>query len=83
MRPRFSILRALPYDRAQTTMAGFALCPDCRAEYEDPADRRFHAQPVACPACGPRLWYEAGGQALPGDAIALAVACLRRAVSLP
>lgn len=75
--PRFSILRALPYDRAQTTMAGFALCPDCRAEYEDPADRRFHAQPVACPACGPRLWYEAGGQALPGDAIALAVACLR------
>src|SRR5262249_911297 len=27
----------------------------CRAEYEDPADRRFHAQPNACPVCGPRL----------------------------
>ena len=26
-----------------------------RAEYEDPADRRFHAQPNACPECGPTL----------------------------
>lgn len=75
--PRFSILNALPYDRAQTTMAAFVMCPDCRAEYEDPADRRFHAQPIACPACGPRLWYEAAGQAQPGDSIALAASCLR------
>ena len=59
--PRFTILTGLPYDRAQTTMAPFALCPECRAEYEDPADRRFHAQPVACPACGPRLWVEPSG----------------------
>jgi hydrogenase maturation protein HypF len=29
--------------------------PACAAEYRDPADRRFHAQPVACPDCGPRL----------------------------
>jgi hydrogenase maturation protein HypF len=36
-------------------MAGFALCVDCRREYEDPNDRRFHAEPIACPACGPRL----------------------------
>ena len=28
---------------------------DCRREYDDPRDRRFHAQPNACPACGPRL----------------------------
>ena len=29
--------------------------PRAGAEYDDPADRRFHAQPTACPACGPRL----------------------------
>jgi hydrogenase maturation protein HypF len=53
--PRFTIVRAVPYDRANTTMAGFELCRDCRREYEDPADRRFHAEPTCCPACGPRL----------------------------
>ncbi|MGR8012053.1 carbamoyltransferase HypF [Streptomyces hypolithicus] len=53
--PRFTIVTALPYDRAHTTMARFPMCPDCAREYADPADRRFHAQPVACPACGPRL----------------------------
>jgi hydrogenase maturation protein HypF len=53
--PRFTIVRAVPYDRASTTMAGFPLCDECRREYEDPADRRFHAEPTCCPACGPRL----------------------------
>ena len=37
-------------------MAGFEMCARCRAEYEDPRDRRFHAQPNACPECGPRAW---------------------------
>jgi hydrogenase maturation protein HypF len=53
--PRFSIVDALPYDRANTTMREFVMCDLCRAEYEDPFDRRFHAQPNACPNCGPRL----------------------------
>ncbi|CAN1531125.1 HypF Hydrogenase maturation factor [Paracoccaceae bacterium] len=75
--PRLTILHGLPYDRSQTTMAAFPMCPDCRAEYENPADRRFHAQPIACPSCGPRLWCEVAGQEIAGDAIALAVACLR------
>ncbi|WP_296305365.1 carbamoyltransferase HypF [uncultured Desulfovibrio sp.] len=54
--PRYTITRAIPYDRATTSMACFPLCPRCAAEYGDPLDRRFHAQPVACPVCGPRLW---------------------------
>src|SRR5690606_25947365 len=51
-----------------TTMAGFPICASCRAEYEDPADRRFHAQPIACPACGPRVWVvDASGAVAGGD----------------
>jgi len=60
--PRFTIVRAVPYDRPATTMAPFALCPDCRREYDDPHDRRFHAEPNACPVCGPRLAFVAPGQ---------------------
>ncbi|WP_417680352.1 carbamoyltransferase HypF [Roseibium sp.] len=56
--PRLSIVRAIPYDRASTSMDVFPMCDACRSEYEDPADRRFHAQPNACPACGPKLWLE-------------------------
>jgi hydrogenase maturation protein HypF len=43
-------------------MHKFTMCESCRAEYEDPRDRRFHAQPNACPACGPQieLWERTG-----------------------
>ncbi len=51
--PRFSIISAIPYDRAFTSMNEFAMCPECREEYHDPENRRFHAQPVACNECGP------------------------------
>ena len=53
--PRFSIIRKLPYDRKNTTMNKFKMCPDCLSEYENPKDRRFHAQPNACHECGPKL----------------------------
>jgi hydrogenase maturation protein HypF len=36
------------------------MCPACQAEYDDPLDRRFHAQPNACPVCGPKAWLEDG-----------------------
>ena len=39
-------------------MAVFTMCTACEREYSDPAERRFHTQPNACPECGPRVWIE-------------------------
>src|SRR5262249_3990653 len=33
----------------------FVMCEACLAEYRSPADRRFHAEPIACHDCGPHL----------------------------
>ncbi|MCX8043980.1 MAG: carbamoyltransferase HypF [Desulfobacterota bacterium] len=60
--PRLTIVRDIPYDRANTAMSCFPLCAQCAAEYTDPADRRFHAETIACPVCGPQLaLYDATG----------------------
>lgn len=53
--PRFSIVKAIPYDRYNTSMAHFELCEPCLREFTSPVDRRFHAQPNACYDCGPRV----------------------------
>ncbi|MEO5754426.1 MAG: carbamoyltransferase HypF [Chthoniobacterales bacterium] len=68
--PRFSIIEALPYDRANTSMKKFALCAECEREYRDPQDRRFHAEPIACARCGPQLqiWNSLGNGLDRGDA---------------
>nr|WP_279499593.1 hypothetical protein [Aeromonas veronii] len=42
------------------------MCPRCAAAYENPLDRRYHAQPVSCPECGPHLTWRSGL----GDALA-------------
>src|SRR3989339_690307 len=77
--PRFSIVKALPYDRPETTMSSFRLCPECRKEYDDPGDRRFHAQPNACPVCGPAVkLYDADFKPVAGAAMAMAVKLLER-----
>ena len=68
--PRFTIIKDIPYDRHKTTMLPFNMCPVCQKEYEDPSDRRFHAQPNACAACGPSLrLMDRHGKEVPGDAI--------------
>ncbi|MHC5190748.1 MAG: carbamoyltransferase HypF, partial [Planctomycetota bacterium] len=54
--PRYSIIKTIPYDRPNTTMGDFEMCEHCRGQYTEVLDRRFHAQPVACPACGPKIW---------------------------
>lgn len=53
--PRFTIIESIPYDRERTSMRDFPMCEECRREYEDPRDRRFHAQTIACEKCGPGL----------------------------
>jgi hydrogenase maturation protein HypF len=53
--PRFTIIKSLPYDRPNTTMADFTLCGACKKEYGSPDSRRFHAQPICCPECGPKI----------------------------
>jgi hydrogenase maturation protein HypF len=59
-------------------MTGFDLCPACEAEYGNPSDRRFHAQPNACPRCGPQLefWPQAAHPS--GEPLPQAIAALRR-----
>jgi hydrogenase maturation protein HypF len=77
--PRFTIIQDIPYDRPKTTMAPFTMCPICQQEYEDPVNRRFHAQPNACPACGPSLKLEdKEGKDVPGDPIEKTSDLLRR-----
>lgn len=82
--PRYTITRALPYDRPNTSMAPFTMCGPCLAEYRDPSHRRFHAQPNACADCGPSLvLVGADGLRLDGeDPVAGALALIRRGAIL-
>ena len=76
--PRFTIVRDIPYDRKNTTMAQFPMCGECASEYEDIKDRRYHAQPDCCPTCGPRLYFIGeDGKEAEGDAVESALSYLR------
>lgn len=53
--PRYSILRAMPFEREYTSMSRFKLCSTCSEEFHQPEDHRFHAQTMSCPKCGPAI----------------------------
>ncbi|HPV74786.1 MAG TPA: Sua5/YciO/YrdC/YwlC family protein [Gemmatimonadaceae bacterium] len=78
--PRYSIVRDVPYDRPNTTMAGFVMCEACQREYDAPDNRRFHAQPNACPTCGPTLaWHRID---VPDAAHQMGEAAMREALAM-
>jgi hydrogenase maturation protein HypF len=56
------------------------MCPLCRAEYDDPLNRRFHAQPNACRDCGPQvsLWDDRRQPVSTPDPVAGAAELIRR-----
>jgi hydrogenase maturation protein HypF len=78
--PRYTIIDDIPYDRPKTSMRHFTMCAACQAEYDNPLNRRFHAQPNACPVCGPQvgLWDSHRKEIGPGDPIAAAADLIRQ-----
>jgi len=53
--PRYSIIKTVPYDRKNTSMEKFTMCESCLEDYIDPLNRRYHAQPISCNNCGPKI----------------------------
>ena len=78
--PRYTIVKRIPYDRPNTTMVDFSMCRLCASQYAEPGDRRFHAQPIACPVCGPSCWLtdSHGRQILCDEPIVAAADLIRR-----
>ena len=74
--PRYSVIRAIPYDRTFTTMDEFPFCDKCLEEYTNPLNRRFHAQTTCCRKCGPSYsLYDKSGKLLETDEVKVIKKC--------
>ncbi len=80
--PRFSIARGVPFDRQTNAMGSFPLCEQCRREYSEPQYRRFHAQTLSCPSCGPVLSFRDTGGREPDSPLELTRRMLREGAIL-
>ncbi len=61
--PRYSISKALPYERYHTTMAHLKMCTECEHEYNNVYDRRHYSQTNSCGECGiPMHLYSVAGE---------------------
>ena len=82
--PRYTIIQQLPYERERTSMSVFPMCECCGAEYNqlelELGFRRFHAETIACPNCGPELAVTDGdgNRILSSDPVQIAVDVLRK-----
>jgi len=56
--PRYSITKKFPFERENTAIEVFKMCPNCLAEYKNPVDVRFHSQTNSCPDCGIQIWLK-------------------------
>ena len=56
--PRYSITKKFPFERENTAIEVFKMCPNCLAEYKNPVDVRFHSQTNSCLDCGIQIWLK-------------------------
>src|ERR1044072_9785594 len=61
-------------------MRRLEMCDACREEYEDPVNRRFHAEPTCCAVCGPHLFlFDGHNEEIPEkNPLLAAIRLLRR-----
>jgi hydrogenase maturation protein HypF len=77
--PRYTVSRALPYQRERTSLKSFSLCAKCQNEQRRHDSRHHLNEALCCPKCGPQLaLLDARGRPLDGDPVERALALLKQ-----